>query len=70
MPILEVYRDLWSEFDETKEGTDKLVQAVLAQEFIWGLDLNTIDGLASKVSDYLYGILTRGVRSVMEEVSE
>jgi len=70
MPILEVYKDLWSRFDGTKEGTEKLVKEVLAKDFIWGLDLNTIDGLATKVSDYLYGIVTRGVRAVMEEVAK
>ncbi len=68
MPILEMYRDLWSKCDGSEEAIKALVSEVFSKKEMWDMDLNTIDGLCDKVSGYLYSILTNGVRKTMEEV--
>ncbi len=68
MPILEMYKELWSAYDGTLEGAKKLVSTVFSKTDMWGLDLNTIDGLCDKVAGYLYAIETKGVTEVMKEL--
>ncbi|MBZ4647567.1 MAG: uxaB [Clostridia bacterium] len=68
MPVLEMFKTLWSEFDGSKEGTKKLVKAVLAKTDMWGTDLDNIQGFTAAVTNYLYSILTKGIKEAIKEV--
>jgi tagaturonate reductase len=68
MPVLEFFKGLWSEYDDSKAGAEKLVKTVLGNTGMWGEDLNNLPGFAAAVTDYLYSILTDGVGKAMKEV--
>ncbi|SKC84410.1 tagaturonate reductase [Maledivibacter halophilus] len=66
--ILEMYKKLWENYDGTKEGLKNIVKEVLSQEKIWKMDLNKVEGLADKVSNYLIQIETLGMNKAIHEV--
>lgn len=68
MPVLEFFKELWTNFDGSRAGTEKLVNAVLANTSFWGEDLNNLPGFAGAVAGYLYGILSDGVGETMKKV--
>lgn len=68
MPVLEFFKGLWTEFDGSKDGTEKLVKAVLGNTGMWCQDLNNLPGFAAAVTDYLDGILTNGIGETIKEV--
>jgi len=68
MPVLEFFKDLWSSFDGTKSGTEKLVKAVFGNTAMWGEDLNNLPGFTAAVSGYLDSILTNGVGEAIKQV--
>ncbi|WHH60290.1 tagaturonate reductase [Petroclostridium sp. X23] len=68
MPVLELFKKLWSDYDETKEGTENLVKTVLSNTDMWGTDLTGLDGFTSTVSGYLYDILTIGVNEAIKKI--
>lgn len=68
MPVLEFFKGLWTAYDETKEGAEKLVTAVLGNTALWGEDLNNLPGFTAAVTNYLYSILTKGVGETIKEV--
>jgi tagaturonate reductase len=59
--IIELYKNLWSAYDGSRTGLEKLVEAVLGYEKNWEIDLNTVEGLHQKVTDYLGLILEKGM---------
>jgi tagaturonate reductase len=66
--ILELYKELWTNYDNTEEGLRNIVKKVLGYEKNWGLDLNTIDGLTDKVTEYLINIEKKGINKAILEV--
>lgn len=56
--ILDMYHKLWEECDNNKEDIVNLVSSVLSKEEIWKFDLNTVEGLTEKVSQYVYDLVT------------
>lgn len=66
--ILELYKGLWSEYDGTKEGLEKVVTGVLSYEKNWGSNLNEIPNLTSEVTRYLSLIETLGMQEAVKEV--
>ena len=68
MPVLEFFKGLWSEYDGTKAGAEKLVKSVLGNTGMWGEDLNNLPGFTAAVSDYLFSILTKGSAETIKEV--
>ena len=68
MPVLEFFKGLWAEYDETKAGAEKLVKAVLSNTAMWGQDLNELSGFTAVVADYLYSILTKGAGETINQV--
>lgn len=66
--ILEMYKRLWSTYDGSEEKIRQIAEEVLAQEGIWKMNLNTIDGLTDKVVQYLTDIEKLGIHKALEEV--
>ncbi|TCO76497.1 tagaturonate reductase [Marinisporobacter balticus] len=66
--ILDMYEKLWGAYDVTEEGLRNIVTTVLAQEKIWKIDLNKVEGLTDKVTYYLSQIEKNGVRKALNEV--
>lgn len=46
--VLEFFEKVWK-----KENHEEIVETVLANEYLWGMDLNQIPGLGAKVNHYL-----------------
>lgn len=68
MPVLELFKELWTAYDETREGAGKLVNNLLARTDMWGEDLTKLEGFADLVADYLYAITSKGVKEALKEV--
>jgi len=66
--ILELYKNLWSNFDGTKDGLNKIVTSVLAYEKNWGMNLNDIPNLTNEVTKYLETIESLGMKEAIKEV--
>ena len=66
--ILELYNTLWSNFDGTKEGLNKIVTSVLAYEKNWGMNLNDIPNLTQEVTKYLESIESLGIKEAIKIV--
>lgn len=67
LPVLEMFKSLWAQYDGSREGARKLVQFVLSRAEIWGTDLNNVQGFSSTVTSYLYNIITKGVNEAIKE---
>lgn len=65
---LDAFAGLWSQFDESVAGIQKLTDAVLRRDDWWGKDLRQIPGLSKSVGDFLESILNRGIRASMEQL--
>jgi tagaturonate reductase len=66
--IMEIYCGLWGAYDGSEESLVKIVKEILALEKVWKMDLNKVEGLAEKVSDYLIKIEKLGMREAFNEV--
>ncbi|EKQ57063.1 MULTISPECIES: tagaturonate reductase [unclassified Clostridium] len=66
--ILELFKELWSNYDQTKEGLEKIVTSVLAYEKNWGSNLNEIPNLTVEVTRYLDVIETIGMKEAVKTV--
>lgn len=68
LPVLELFRKLWSECDGSRESVSVLVGKLLARSEMWGEDLTNIAGFADLVAHYLHLIITKGVEESLKEV--
>ena len=66
--ILELYKSLWSECDDSEKGLRKLVTAVLAYDKNWGMDLNEVAGLTDAVTKNLVLIEKVGMVEAVKSV--
>lgn len=66
--ILDLYKKLWSDYDDTEEGVKHIVKEVLAYEALWKGNLNDIPGLHELVSRYVSDIMNNGMQKVVKEV--
>jgi tagaturonate reductase len=66
--IIEIYNNLWGAHNGTEESLVKIVTEILAFEKVWKMDLNKVEGLAQKVSDYLIKIEKLGMKEALHEV--
>jgi len=69
MPVLEMFKSLWSKYDGTRDSVQTLVETVLSKANMWGQDLNEVSGLTEAVTNYLYEIQTKGIGEVLEKVT-
>jgi len=65
---LEFFQETWEDFDGSQEASRKVAERVLGNVKLWGRDLNEVEGLTDKVSDYLYQITNDGIRKTIERL--
>lgn len=65
--FLDMWKDLWSKFDGTKEGVKNIVTYVLGLENHWETNINNIEGATDYVTDAVYDILTNGMVKSFEK---
>jgi tagaturonate reductase len=68
--ILALFNQQWGTFDGTVESLRAIVKSILGYEKNWEMDLNTVPGLTDMVTNYLYEIETKGMKSAIEAVLE
>lgn len=66
--VLETFEQLWEGYDHTEEYLIYLVERVLGNKEFWKQDLNNIEGLKDKISNYLIKIERHGMKKAVEEV--
>ncbi len=66
--ILDLYKSLWQNYDGTEAGLKTIVTTVLAYEKNWKMNLNEIEGLTDKVTNYLIKIEKLGIKEALKEV--
>ena len=66
--ILELYKNLWADYDGTYEGIKNIVTKVLGYEKNWKMNLNEIKGLTDTVTNFLYSIETKGISEALREI--
>lgn len=66
--ILDLYKSLWSEHDGSNESLRNIVKNVLGYKANWKIDLNEVQGLTDKVSDYLIDIENLGINEAVKKV--
>lgn len=67
-PVLEMFSELWRDYEAGKSGSVKLVLEVLSKKDIWGIDLNALPGFTLTVADHLHKIITCGMKAALSEV--
>lgn len=66
--FIEMFKNLWAEFDGTKAGAVRLVTQVLGLKEHWGTDLNTLPGVTDFVAECLYAQATMPMREAIQAV--
>lgn len=66
--ILELFGRLWGAYTGNVAEIGGIVEAVLAYESLWETNLNNIPHLKEMVTDYVVGILTKGMETIVKEV--
>ncbi|EGO63847.1 tagaturonate reductase [Acetonema longum] len=65
LPVLQFMAERWSAFDGSSAGAAKLAKEILANEAIWGENLNRIAGLTEMTGHYLHLLNTRGMQKTI-----
>lgn len=65
--VLEFFNDVWAQYEKEK-STVYLVEKVLANEYIWGQNLNHVDGLNVALRQQLEKILNTGIEKALEDM--
>ncbi|HWR38688.1 MAG TPA: tagaturonate reductase [Patescibacteria group bacterium] len=65
LTVLEFMADVWGEYDKTAAGARRVASRILANQEIWGQDLNIVPGLTDKVGSYLESMEREGIRKVI-----
>ncbi len=66
--FLEMYKRLWAKYDGSYISVEKLVEEFLGLKRHWEVDLNTIEGFKTTVSECVYEILTVGMEKALKRV--
>lgn len=66
--VLDLYKELWGSYDGTEAGLKHIVETVLGYKPVWKRDLNEVDGLTAKVTEYLSKIEKLGIKEAIKEV--
>lgn len=61
--FLDMWRELWGSYDDTKQGVNKIVTKVLGMKNHWDVDLNSLSGVNEYITDMVYEILTKGMKA-------
>lgn len=68
--VLDLYKSLWENYDNTESGIKQIVTSVLAYEKVWGMDLNNVPMLTEAVTNYLIKIENDGMKEAIKEVTK
>ncbi|MDR3564006.1 MAG: tagaturonate reductase [Negativicutes bacterium] len=68
MAALVFFSEAWQAYAKTEESTVAMAAKMLANEEIWGQDLNSIPGLTEKVGYYLHQIATVGIQPTVAKL--
>lgn len=63
--ILDLYKDVWARYDQEEIDLQEVVKQVLAYERNWKMDLNEVEGLRDKTTQYLALILDKGMEEAI-----
>jgi tagaturonate reductase len=66
--FIEMYNNLWNNFDGSKDGIIKITTHILGMKEHWGVDLNDITGINEFVSDSIFDILDNGMTEAVNRV--
>ncbi|MGD9368645.1 MAG: tagaturonate reductase [Desulfobacteraceae bacterium] len=71
LQVLNFFYDAWSDLDPADgSALESMVKRVLARTPFWGIDLNTLPGLASRVTQSIQTILTDGMPAALARLLE
>ncbi len=62
---LDMFKELWADFDGSKAACGKIVQHVLSLKSHWEVDLTKYDGVLEFVTDCLYEITSTSMREAL-----
>lgn len=65
---LDMFKDLWTNFDGSKENCAKIVHHVLSLESHWEVNLTKYEGVEAYVSDCVYEITNTSVREALKKM--
>ncbi len=65
--FIEMFKELWANYENTKEGARKLVKQVLGLKEHWGCDLNQVSGVTDFVSEALFEIVNNPEREALKK---
>lgn len=68
LPVLKFMADQWKTFDGSAAGAAKLAEKFLANEAVWGENLNRVAGLTEMTGHYLYRLSTKGIQETVAEL--
>ncbi len=63
--FLDLFKKLWSEYENTQLGARKLVEQVLGLKEHWEIDLNELEGVTDFVASSLYEIVNKPMREAL-----
>lgn len=66
--FIEMYAKLWKAYSGDKKGIESITKNILGMKEHWETDLNSIAGLSELVSEYLYDIVTNGIKEAIKKV--
>lgn len=66
--ILDMFKEAWGSHDGSEAGLEKIVRTVLSNEKIWKMDLNKVEGLTAKVTNYLVSIEKNGIKEALKNI--
>lgn len=62
---LDMFKELWADFDGSKAACGKIAQHVLSLKSHWEVDLTKYDGVLEFVTDCLYEITSTSMREAL-----
>ncbi len=63
---LDFFEKQWGKISEnTPEMAESIARVVLSKKDFWGMDLNRVEGVCQLVSEYIYSILTQGMKATL-----
>lgn len=65
---LNLYSDLWGNFDGTDEYLIHIVETILGLVALWKVDLNSINGLRNEIARHLINIERNGIKEAIREI--
>lgn len=66
--FLDMFNNLWSDFDGSKDACNKIVTSVLGMKDHWEVDLNAIEGVNDFVTNCLYEIMSTSMREALKTI--